>query len=363
MAQAQAGYAAGRPTAAAPHRGGGYGYSVAARRLAIATFNAVGRAAYSAIRTAQQLQPGVHLPCVESVRQWQLRNVATGSVEPDARKHVEGGTDGRPVSSRIVGFDLLLLSLFKIANPAATGDTCRNFLQNVSATHTRPSRKRVSDAITDSVHGLGMSRKKLQIIATEQDPVRNHQWFALPPPVGCNGVPVASLVDVDESGYYYNTAGHADYGHAFVGTVAQIRAVKTPGVKFTMIAAIASDGSRYIRIRPMAGTSILEYYDYMTIDVLPFCGQGRYIMDDNLSAHTSPIVLQAIAQSNCFHLSRPTYNPQVAPIEYFFAEVKKALKRVSPRLTPATFMQEILNAAQGVSNMAIANTSTHCGYL
>ena len=257
--------------------------------------------------------------------------------------------------------DLLLLSLFKMCNAGASRAQCDTFLQAIGGGHYNP--QQISHAVTAKLGdgGLGMSMKRVEVVAREQDPVRLLQWRQQPPPVGHQGVPADSLDDIDECGLYL-ASSHNKYGHAMVGKPATIRAIKNKGIKYTLIAGIAKDGTRYLRLRPMVGTSAVAFYDFMTQDYLPFCGPGRFCMWDNLSSHTSPIILMAVRQAQCRSLNRPTYAPEVAPIEYFFGELKKGLGRIAHTITAANFQAKILAVAQGVTNQAITNTFNHCLY-
>eukprot|EP00947_MAST-08B_sp_MAST-8B-sp1_P000889 g889.t1 len=331
--------------------------------MAIQLFNEKGRGGYERWRSALPLAAKSKTPSADSVARWITRRNVGNSLAADPRRHAEGGGTGRPTETKIEGAELVLLALFKLANPEATLDQCRVFLQRARGAAQQHTRQVVSVAITKS---LTMKRKKLQHVPLQQDPVRNAQWFAQPPPIGCNGVATAELIDVDEAGFALSTC-QPTYGHAVAGRVPFIRTNKNVGSKLTMICAIDAAGNRWLRVREMAGTGVEDFYEFLDQNLLPFLPAAagrRTLMWDNLSSHVNPRVLHRVRQAaNVHHLERPTYNPAVAPIEYFFAEVKRLLRaHPAGTLTQANFRARVLEAAQRVPRAAIANTFTHCGY-
>jgi len=53
---------------------------------------------------------------------------------------------------------------------------------------------------------------------------------------------------------------------------------------------------------------------------------------DNLSAHLSPAVVEAIEQAGASVLPLPPYSPDSTPIEEMYSKVKQFLRRVAARV-------------------------------
>jgi transposase len=71
----------------------------------------------------------------------------------------------------------------------------------------------------------------------------------------------------------------------------------------------------------------------------PVLEPGQVVVLDNLSAHKSAAVREAIAAAGCTVLFLPPYSPDFAPIELAWAQIKAALR------TAAARTQDALDAA------------------
>jgi len=121
-----------------------------------------------------------------------------------------------------------------------------------------------------------------------------------------------------------------------------------------------------------AGITAQEYADFMTRSLddiannpLPLPVQpDRKILHDNLAAHKSPDVVQAIDghQSGRFEvICRPPYRPYEGPIEYIFCQIADALNR---RAHTIRSYLDLRNAIIAIipTLTGFDNTFRHCGY-
>ena len=157
-----------------------------------------------------------------SRRRWLARFQQTGSYNPTAH-----GGGRRP---RVTVAELSFLYSFKLAYPEATRGECAVYLlETMGRLHTP---RRISDAITKM---LNMTRKKLEVAASERSDYRVALWHLRPPPVGHAGVPRQEIINIDEAGFYFNVSQRR-WGHAIRGNVARARRPMARGLHYNVIA-------------------------------------------------------------------------------------------------------------------------------
>jgi transposase len=81
------------------------------------------------------------------------------------------------------------------------------------------------------------------------------------------------------------------------------------------------------------------YFEKVLLPALP---KGSVIVLDNASFHKSPSTQKLVADAGCERLFRPTYSPDLNPIEHLWARLKAALRRLLP---------ESKNPTRTISNM------------
>ena len=105
--------------------------------------------------------------------------------------------------------------------------------------------------------------------------------------------------------------------------------------------------------------NIFEYY---IVEILgPHLVEGEILILDNLSAHLSEKVEQALAKKGCKLLFLPAYSPDLSPIELAFAKVKEYLRAVGARTSEA-LAQAIEQALASISPPEAVAFFKHCGY-
>jgi transposase len=98
----------------------------------------------------------------------------------------------------------------------------------------------------------------------------------------------------------------------------------------TFIAGLRQDGlvAPFVIDRPM-NRKIFEAY--VQTQLAPTLAIGDVVIADNLSAHKSPIAVQAIKDRGAWMLFLPPYSPDLNPIEMAFAKLKAHLRKRSAR--------------------------------
>ena len=186
------------------------------------------------------------------------------------------------------------------------------------------------DIIRAGLKRMHVTRKHIQKIAAEQDPVRfdcvlfvvicvvvrsmfmnfapslcrNTLWLSSGPPLGCAGVSADQLVDLDES-FVFLSDSDRQYGFALTGKKAQITSKYIKGVKWTIMLAVSTKGVVFFWVHKESTTIELRlcccfrlvcraylirlflqiYREFLEFYVLPKLERPCFIMNDNLSSH------------------------------------------------------------------------------
>jgi transposase len=136
------------------------------------------------------------------------------------------------------------------------------------------------------------------------------------------------LVFVDETGV--TTAMTPAYAWAPRGERAYASA---PGSweSVTLTAALGLDGVRAPLVFP-GSTNAATFQTYVAEVLVPALHEGDVVVFDNLSAHVSPVVVEAIERAGASVLPLPPYSPDYTPIEEMYSKVKQFLRRVAARV-------------------------------
>ena len=136
------------------------------------------------------------------------------------------------------------------------------------------------------------------------------------------------LVFVDETGV--TTAMTPAYAWAPRGERAYASA---PGSweSVTLTAALGLDGVRAPLVFP-GSTNAATFQTYVEEVLVPTLHEGDVVVFDNLSAHVSPVVVEAIERAGASVLPLPPYSPDYTPIEEMYSKVKEFLRRVAARV-------------------------------
>jgi len=170
-----------------PARGGTHGYPLWLRTKALNLIETHG-----SVRDAARISG-----CsASSLRRWQYRILPYRM-------------SGNRPREQLTGADQLLLSICLFIYPAASLDQITIFIYgNGGDIYTRPQ-------ISDRCRELDLTRKRVSkesYDAFSPASQRALRWFkTLPPPLGVNTLPLHSLIDIDETGFYLKACG-SNYG-------------------------------------------------------------------------------------------------------------------------------------------------------
>ena len=250
---------------------------------------------------------------------------------------------GNKAQRSMTGEHLLLLVLFKLGYPEATMGQCIVYIAMHSQNPVIYRRYDISKALK----GLNYVRLRASTVAkqafTADNIEKHHIFWNYPSPAGVVGTPRVRLKDVDKFGLVIEDANMA-YGHAVKGL-----RVRKPGnygrglVKVTVILCIEPGdpalpphvyGSvewprRWRRVSTDIGTTTAVFKNYMVHDVIglfPANEPQATFLWDNLNAHKSDEVVEAVYAAGHRVLCRPPYRPHDGPIEWVFDQLACELR-------------------------------------
>jgi len=166
------------------------------------------------------------------------------------------------------------------------------------------------------------------------------------------------LVFVDESGANVKMA--RAYARAPRGARAVGRVPRNHGTPTSLVAALTPDGLTATATR-LGAFDAATFAAYVRDVLSPSLRPGQVVVLDNLSAHKSAAVRDAIEARGCAVLFLPPYSPDFTPIELAWAQVKAALRTAAARTQTA--LDAAIDAAwhQVTTDHARA-FFRHCGY-
>ncbi|KAJ1414605.1 hypothetical protein B484DRAFT_335193, partial [Ochromonadaceae sp. CCMP2298] len=252
------------------------------------------------------------------------QNLPTKASVKSIKKWIAKGVEGKvPTGNRqtqqLTGEYQALLLRYRKVHPRATADEVRAYI----AAHATVPRIFSREDISLAEKRMGLTHKRASTTAYQALTPRNiarHQLFwTRPPPLGVFGVPVAQLLDMDETAIFI-TSANRPFGKSF--SAFRVRDADPYGhtEKWMLILAIDSQG----------------HFGDMT--------------DNKIITAGHRIV------------ARPCYNPSDAPIEYIFNQIELAMQRHLHNLHSDADLIAAVNDAIASLN-SFAATFTQCGYV
>jgi len=168
----------------------------------------------------------------------------------------------------------------------------------------------------------------------------------------------AKLVFVDESGF--RLGGTPRYGWAQRGCDAPGSHVQGKWESVTMVGAVALDGFRGFMTVDSA-TSNDVFMAFVSHQLVPRLNHGDIVVMDNLTAHKSKPVIEAIEQAGASVVFTPPYSPEYNPIEKTWAKPKDFIRRL-PTLSREAFDKAICAAMAAITAADIKGWVRHAGY-
>jgi transposase len=166
------------------------------------------------------------------------------------------------------------------------------------------------------------------------------------------------LVFVDESGANVKMA--RAYARAPRGQRAVGKVPRNHGTPTSLVAALTPDGLRATAAR-LGAFDTASFAAYVRDVLCPSLRPGQVVVLDNLSAHKSTAVRDAISAAGCSVLFLPPYSPDFAPIELAWAQIKAALRAAAAR-TQDALDAAIATAWRRVTPDHARAFFRHCGY-
>lgn len=206
---------------------------------------------------------------------------------------------------------------------------------------------------------IGIAFEKKTLIATEQDRTdvaERRRNFG----IARRFVDPLKFVFLDESGAKTNMTRL--YGRSFGGTRCVDHTPHGHWKTMTMLSAIRVEGvmkdATVVFDGAMNGVTFLGYVEQFLV---PALRPGDVVVMDNLPAHKSVDVREAIESASCDLWYLPPYSPDLNPIEKLWSKVKAWLRRVSAT-TFDCLSDAIVDALQAVGPHECANYFASCGY-
>lgn len=166
------------------------------------------------------------------------------------------------------------------------------------------------------------------------------------------------LVFVDESGF--RLGGTPRYGWAPRGDDAPGSHVQGKWENVTMVGAMALDGFRgFMTID--SGTSADVFLAFVEQQLVPRLCSDDIVVMDNLNAHKTPKVIEAIEAAGACVLFTPPYSPEFNPIEKAWGKLKDGLRRLNT-LTRDAFDDAVAATMDSISVHDRTGWFEHAGY-
>lgn len=165
---------------------------------------------------------------------------------------------------------------------------------------------------------------------------------------------------MDESGF--NLAMTPAYGYAPRGQRAVGRVPKNRGENTSLIAALSLDEGVIAAMTLTGAVDGMAFETYVRQVLCPLLRPGQIVVMDQLSAHKSSEVQNAIQARGCEEIFLPSYSPDLNPIEQAFSKLKTLVRRLEAR-TRLALDAAIAAALKRVTLSDVLGWFEHAGYL
>jgi hypothetical protein len=291
--------------------------------------------------------------------------VSKGTIENWTRRIDAFVQTGNKANHALSGEYETLLVFHRLVFPRATADEAITFIAKNSVVTKIFDRGQIYDADKR----LGLTKKKCSLTAfqalTPHNLARRRLYWTAPPPVGIAGVPLASLVDMDECAIHLNCANRT-HGKSVIGVRVRDAGHYQRSDKWTLILAIDAQGFTHVRLTKDVGTTKLTFDEFIRtlLPRLPAAGGPRTLIWDNLSSHYSDVAATMIYNAGHQVVPRPPYRPQDGPIEYIFNQLEGKLRTKMYQIhNDGDLVVAVHNSIAELSlTGGFRNTFLHCGY-
>jgi transposase len=150
------------------------------------------------------------------------------------------------------------------------------------------------------------------------------------------------------------------YSRALVNRRAVGKAPRNQGKNLTVVGAIALDGVRCLMAYE-GGTTREAFLRFVNDALVPSLHRGDIVVMDNLGAHYSVGVREAIEAAGATVFYLPPYSPELNPIEHTWSKLKASLRRAEAR-TLRTLAAALSNSSTEITKSDLSGWFGHCGY-
>ncbi len=126
------------------------------------------------------------------------------------------------------------------------------------------------------------------------------------------------------------------------------------------MASLTVDGMGPAMLLPGA-MDRLAFEAFVIQMLVPTLRPGQIVVLDNLRAHQSARVVEAIAAGGCELWFLPSYSPDFSPIEQAFAKLKNAWRQAGAR-TPEALLEAIATSLPSITPTDARSFFYDCGY-
>jgi transposase len=144
------------------------------------------------------------------------------------------------------------------------------------------------------------------------------------------------MVFVDETGL--NTAMTRLYARALSHLRAIGRAPKGKHINLTVVGAVALDGVRAMMAYE-GGTTREAFLRFVHDALVPSLHRGDIVIMDNLRAHHTDGVREAVERAGASVMYLPAYSPELNPIEHAWSKMKALFRKVTVRKWALVFLE------------------------
>ena len=278
-----------------------------------------------------------------SANRWTSRFRRTGSVDPTP--------NGGPRNVKLNEESMKFLLGFVKENPDAT------LAQLVAELEKRANVKVGKSAVSEALKKRGLSRKKKNLVATEQKSDRVVLLRSEFARVQKSFDP-ERLVFIDEAGTHISmtpTHGWAPRGQRLYDHVPRNRGTVT-----TILGALTIAGLEAV-MTVEGSTNTAVFHSFVTEVLAPRLNPGDIVVLDNLSAHRNGATKAFLRSMGVEMVFLPPYSPDMNPIEECWSKVKSALRRLAARTTKL-LDQAVATAADAIRPEDAAGWFAHAGY-
>lgn len=211
--------------------------------------------------------------------------------------------------------------------------------------------------LCQALQRMGLGRKKKVTHASERNrpdvQKKRRSWKRRRPKMDAK-----KLIFVDESGI--NTQMQRSHGRAPKGVRVEGAVPENHYHASTMAGAVCWDG-RVNSLVYEGGTDVPTFMAFVTTQLVPLLKPGDVVVWDNLPAHKSAQVTEAVEKAGASVALLPPYSPDFNPIEPLWSKVKTFLRGAAAR-TKEELLKALKAALDTLCPEDIHHWFEHCGY-